>query len=106
MYVSDIMIYRPFTFLVTLKFQFRHQILYSFGTDRNCGQRPPTNPLEVISSGNFMLINLITDSMIQRPGFEAHYRAIPTITGIINTSPHIMLHVLIFFLKHLQDDEK
>ncbi|XP_017346778.1 suppressor of tumorigenicity 14 protein isoform X1 [Ictalurus punctatus] len=53
----------------------------SHAITQNCGQRPPTNPLEVISSGNFMLINLITDSMIQRPGFEAHYRAIPTITA-------------------------
>ncbi|TSK49693.1 Suppressor of tumorigenicity 14 protein [Bagarius yarrelli] len=46
-----------------------------------CGHRPPTNPLEVISSGNFMLINLITDSDIQRPGFEAIYKAIPAITA-------------------------
>lgn len=42
-----------------------------------CGQRPPSNPLEVTSSGNIMLINLITDSTIQRPGFEAVYTAIP-----------------------------
>ncbi|KAK3531475.1 hypothetical protein QTP70_022104, partial [Hemibagrus guttatus] len=64
-----------------------------------CGQRPPTNPLEVISSGNHMLINLITDSPIQRPGFEARYRAVPAITaqtcgGLLTsesgnfTSPH------------------
>ncbi|XP_069552334.1 suppressor of tumorigenicity 14 protein homolog [Brachyistius frenatus] len=44
-----------------------------------CGQRPPSNPLEVVSSGNIMLINFITDSHVQRPGFEAHYRAIPMI---------------------------
>ncbi|XP_068592623.1 suppressor of tumorigenicity 14 protein homolog [Cebidichthys violaceus] len=42
-----------------------------------CGQRPPSNPLEVTSSGNIMLINFITDSNVQRPGFEAMYEAIP-----------------------------
>uniref|UniRef100_A0A3Q3VWP1 Uncharacterized protein n=1 Tax=Mola mola TaxID=94237 RepID=A0A3Q3VWP1_MOLML len=42
-----------------------------------CGQRPPSNPLEVTSSGNIMLINLITDSAVQRPGFEAKYKAVP-----------------------------
>ncbi|KAM9852302.1 suppressor of tumorigenicity 14 protein homolog isoform 2-T2 [Aulostomus maculatus] len=42
-----------------------------------CGQRPPTNPLEVVSSGNIMLINLITDSEVQQPGFTAVYKAIP-----------------------------
>ncbi|XP_041649005.1 suppressor of tumorigenicity 14 protein homolog [Cheilinus undulatus] len=42
-----------------------------------CGQRPPSNPLEVSSSGNIMLINLITDSEVQRPGFSANYKAIP-----------------------------
>lgn len=62
--------------------------LYSFCTDRYCGHRPPTNPLEVISSGNLMLINLITDSSIQRPGFEAQYSTIPIFTGIISISSH------------------
>ncbi|XP_035528100.1 suppressor of tumorigenicity 14 protein homolog [Morone saxatilis] len=42
-----------------------------------CGQRPPSNPLEVVSSGNIMLINLITDGDTQQPGFEAVYKAIP-----------------------------
>ncbi|XP_034553462.1 suppressor of tumorigenicity 14 protein [Notolabrus celidotus] len=42
-----------------------------------CGQRPPSNPLEVSSSGNIMLINLITDSVTQKPGFSAEYSAIP-----------------------------
>ncbi|CAG12052.1 unnamed protein product, partial [Tetraodon nigroviridis] len=42
-----------------------------------CGQRPPSNPLEVTSSGNIMLINLITDSEVQQPGFLARYSAIP-----------------------------
>ncbi|XP_044214614.1 suppressor of tumorigenicity 14 protein homolog [Thunnus albacares] len=42
-----------------------------------CGQRPPSNPLEVVSSGNIMLINMITDSDVQRPGFQAKYKAIP-----------------------------
>ncbi|KAM9468577.1 suppressor of tumorigenicity 14 protein homolog isoform 2-T2 [Clarias gariepinus] len=47
---------------------------------QNCGQRPPTNPLEVISSSNVMLINLVTDT-IQKPGFEAQYSAITRITA-------------------------
>lgn len=42
-----------------------------------CGQRPPSNPLQVVSSGNIMLINMITDSDVQRPGFHAEYKAIP-----------------------------
>ncbi|XP_042346441.1 suppressor of tumorigenicity 14 protein [Plectropomus leopardus] len=42
-----------------------------------CGHRPPSNPLEVVSSGNIMLINLITDTNVQRPGFHANYKAIP-----------------------------
>uniref|UniRef100_A0A665W3X1 Suppressor of tumorigenicity 14 protein homolog n=1 Tax=Echeneis naucrates TaxID=173247 RepID=A0A665W3X1_ECHNA len=42
-----------------------------------CGQRPPSNPLEVVSSGNIMLINLIADTNVQRPGFAAEYKAIP-----------------------------
>ncbi|XP_053183488.1 suppressor of tumorigenicity 14 protein homolog isoform X1 [Scomber japonicus] len=42
-----------------------------------CGQRPPSNPLEVMSSGNIMLINMITDTDVQRPGFQAKYKAIP-----------------------------
>ncbi|XP_046718180.1 suppressor of tumorigenicity 14 protein homolog isoform X1 [Silurus meridionalis] len=56
---------------------------------QNCGHRPPTNPLEVISSGNLMLINFITDSTVQRPGFDARYNAISAITaatcgGVLN----------------------
>ncbi|XP_054636933.1 suppressor of tumorigenicity 14 protein homolog [Dunckerocampus dactyliophorus] len=56
-----------------------------------CGQRPPSNPLEVVSSGNIMLINLITDSEVQRPGFQAVYKAIPksevkTCGGILSAS--------------------
>ncbi|XP_056142349.1 suppressor of tumorigenicity 14 protein homolog [Lampris incognitus] len=46
-----------------------------------CGQRPPTNPLQVVSSSNIMLINLITDSAIQRPGFRAEYNIIPLSTA-------------------------
>ncbi|KAK5862469.1 hypothetical protein PBY51_017862 [Eleginops maclovinus] len=42
-----------------------------------CGQRPPSNQLEVVSSGNIMLINMITDSEVQKPGFQAEYKAIP-----------------------------
>lgn len=45
-----------------------------------CGQRPPTNPLEVVSSGNIMLINMITDSQTQRPGFQAVYKALRKMT--------------------------
>ncbi|KAK1786331.1 hypothetical protein P4O66_018035, partial [Electrophorus voltai] len=43
---------------------------------QKCGQRPPTNPLEVVSSGNMMLINLVTAND-QRKGFEGQYTAIP-----------------------------
>ncbi|CAG6015686.1 unnamed protein product [Menidia menidia] len=44
---------------------------------KNCGQRPPSNRLQVVSSGNIMLITFITDTDIQRPGFEAEYSTIP-----------------------------
>lgn len=47
---------------------------------RQCGLRPPTNPLEVVSSGNIMLVNLVTDR-VQRQGFKAVYTAIPATTG-------------------------
>lgn len=47
---------------------------------RQCGLRPPTNPLEVDSSGNIMLVNLVTD-VVQKPGFKAVYSAIPATTG-------------------------
>lgn len=47
---------------------------------RQCGLRPPTNPLEVVSSGNIMLVNLVTDET-RRPGFKAVYTAIPATTG-------------------------
>uniref|UniRef100_A0A8C7CES6 ST14 transmembrane serine protease matriptase n=1 Tax=Oncorhynchus kisutch TaxID=8019 RepID=A0A8C7CES6_ONCKI len=64
-----------------------------------CGQRPPSNPLEVVSSSNIMLINLVTDSAVQRPGFSAEYSIIPLTTskscgGVLNdaqgnfSSPH------------------
>lgn len=53
----------------------------SSSSHRKCGQRPPSNPLEVTSSGNIMLINLITDSHVQRPGFQAKYMAIPMSKG-------------------------
>ncbi|XP_066517439.1 suppressor of tumorigenicity 14 protein homolog [Hoplias malabaricus] len=58
---------------------------------QKCGQRPPTNPLEVMSSSNLMLINLITDSVVQKPGFIAEYIAVPIITaqtcgGVLTTS--------------------
>nr|XP_015224233.1 PREDICTED: suppressor of tumorigenicity 14 protein homolog [Lepisosteus oculatus] len=47
---------------------------------KQCGQRPPSNPLEVISSTNIMLVNLISDGDIQRPGFTAEYKRIPLTT--------------------------
>lgn len=47
---------------------------------RQCGLRPPTNPLEVVSSGNIILINLVTD-VVRRPGFKGVYKAIPALTG-------------------------
>ncbi|XP_057689681.1 suppressor of tumorigenicity 14 protein homolog [Corythoichthys intestinalis] len=56
-----------------------------------CGHRPPSNPLEVVSSGNIMLINLITDTMTQRPGFLANYKAlrkseVKTCGGVLSES--------------------
>ncbi|RVE62504.1 hypothetical protein OJAV_G00157920 [Oryzias javanicus] len=49
---------------------------YSQAITKQCGQRPPSNPLEVVSSGNIMLINFITDSSVQKPGFNATYKII------------------------------
>ncbi|KAJ8289762.1 hypothetical protein GJAV_G00005060 [Gymnothorax javanicus] len=48
---------------------------------KQCGQRPPTNPLEVVSSSNIMLVNLISDGGIQRPGFKGEYSVIPITTA-------------------------
>ncbi|KAL0984999.1 hypothetical protein UPYG_G00151650 [Umbra pygmaea] len=48
---------------------------------QKCGQRPPSNPLEVVSSGNIMLINLVTDSSVQGYGFRANYSVIPLTTS-------------------------
>ncbi|XP_031432697.1 suppressor of tumorigenicity 14 protein homolog [Clupea harengus] len=48
---------------------------------KKCGQRPPTNHLEVVSSGNIMLVNLISDSAMQQPGFTAEYSTIPKTTA-------------------------
>ncbi|XP_028325946.1 suppressor of tumorigenicity 14 protein homolog isoform X2 [Gouania willdenowi] len=42
-----------------------------------CGQRRPSNPLQVVSSGNIMLISFITDTDVHKPGFEAEYKALP-----------------------------
>ncbi|XP_041843163.1 suppressor of tumorigenicity 14 protein homolog isoform X2 [Melanotaenia boesemani] len=50
---------------------------YSRAITKKCGQRLPSNPLEVVSSGNIMLITFITDAKVQKPGFEASYRSIP-----------------------------
>ncbi|XP_011483418.1 suppressor of tumorigenicity 14 protein homolog [Oryzias latipes] len=64
---------------------------YSQAITKQCGQRPPSNPLAVVSSGNIMLINLITDSSVQKPGFNATYKIIPqteakTCGGILSES--------------------
>ncbi|XP_061071970.1 suppressor of tumorigenicity 14 protein homolog isoform X1 [Conger conger] len=48
---------------------------------KQCGQRPPSNPLEVVSSSNIMLVNLISDSDVQRPGFKGEYTVIPISTA-------------------------
>uniref|UniRef100_A0A671MGN7 Suppressor of tumorigenicity 14 protein homolog n=1 Tax=Sinocyclocheilus anshuiensis TaxID=1608454 RepID=A0A671MGN7_9TELE len=52
----------------------------TYAITKQCGLRPPTNPLEVVSSGNIMLVNLITDK-VQRPGFRAVYTVIPAIAA-------------------------
>lgn len=44
---------------------------------KKCGQRPPSNPLEVVSSNNIMLINFIAETDAQKPGFQAAYSVIP-----------------------------
>lgn len=49
----------------------------SWAITKKWGQRPPSNPLEVLSSKNIMLINLITDGSVQQPGFTAIYKALP-----------------------------
>ncbi|KAL2085039.1 hypothetical protein ACEWY4_020557 [Coilia grayii] len=48
---------------------------------KQCGQRPPTNQLEVVSSSNILLINLISDSSMQRPGFKGEFLVIPVTTA-------------------------
>ncbi|XP_072572554.1 suppressor of tumorigenicity 14 protein homolog isoform X3 [Paramormyrops kingsleyae] len=50
-------------------------------TIRKCGQRPPSNPLEVVSSSNLMSINLVSDSGREKPGFSAMYMFVPLITA-------------------------
>ncbi|XP_021172130.2 suppressor of tumorigenicity 14 protein homolog [Fundulus heteroclitus] len=42
-----------------------------------CGKRPSSNPLSVVSSGNIILISFIADNSVQQPGFEAEYKVIP-----------------------------
>ncbi|XP_063055809.1 suppressor of tumorigenicity 14 protein homolog [Engraulis encrasicolus] len=48
---------------------------------KKCGQRPPTNQLGVVSSSNILLINLISDSSLQRPGFKGEYSILPVTTA-------------------------
>ncbi|XP_015232336.1 PREDICTED: suppressor of tumorigenicity 14 protein homolog [Cyprinodon variegatus] len=50
---------------------------FSLFIPRQCGQRPPSNLLSVVSSGNIMLINFIADTDVQKPGFLAEYTIIP-----------------------------
>ncbi|XP_016407472.1 suppressor of tumorigenicity 14 protein homolog [Sinocyclocheilus rhinocerous] len=52
----------------------------TYAITKQCGLRPPTNPLEVVSSGNIMLVNLITDK-VRRLGFKAVYTVIPAIAA-------------------------
>ncbi|XP_052472363.1 suppressor of tumorigenicity 14 protein homolog [Carassius gibelio] len=52
----------------------------TYAITKQCGLRPPTNPLEVVSSGNVMLVNLITD-VAQTPGFRAVYTVVPIIAA-------------------------
>uniref|UniRef100_A0A669C9U2 ST14 transmembrane serine protease matriptase n=1 Tax=Oreochromis niloticus TaxID=8128 RepID=A0A669C9U2_ORENI len=51
---------------------------------KKCGQRPPSNPLEVVSSNNIMLINFIAETDAEKPGFQASYRAIPKCGGSLS----------------------
>ncbi|MGH0183649.1 UNVERIFIED_CONTAM: hypothetical protein FKN15_012496 [Acipenser sinensis] len=48
---------------------------------QQCGNRPPTNNLEVVSSGSVMLVSFISDSSFQQPGFSAEYIEIPRNTA-------------------------
>ncbi|MGH0182816.1 UNVERIFIED_CONTAM: hypothetical protein FKN15_010601 [Acipenser sinensis] len=48
---------------------------------QQCGNRPPTNNLEVVSSGSVMLVSFISDSSFQQPGFSAEYMEIPRNTA-------------------------
>ncbi|XP_026149232.1 suppressor of tumorigenicity 14 protein homolog isoform X3 [Mastacembelus armatus] len=50
---------------------------YSQAITEKCGQRPPSNPLEVVSSSNIMLITFVTDADVQKSGFEAEYKVVP-----------------------------
>nr|XP_033819686.1 suppressor of tumorigenicity 14 protein-like isoform X2 [Geotrypetes seraphini] len=49
-----------------------------------CGNRPPTNPLAVFSSGNVALIAFITSS-ISYPGFQVVFSQVPKLTGCDQT---------------------
>uniref|UniRef100_A0A665W422 Suppressor of tumorigenicity 14 protein homolog n=1 Tax=Echeneis naucrates TaxID=173247 RepID=A0A665W422_ECHNA len=50
-----------------------------------CGQRPPSNPLEVVSSGNIMLINLIADTNVQSE-YISSSSAVQTCGGALSAS--------------------
>ncbi|XP_028678300.1 suppressor of tumorigenicity 14 protein homolog [Erpetoichthys calabaricus] len=52
---------------------------------QKCGNRPPSNPLQVISSGNVMLVSFVSDSTVQQPGFRALFRQVPPILACDQT---------------------
>uniref|UniRef100_A0A672JXE4 Suppressor of tumorigenicity 14 protein homolog n=1 Tax=Sinocyclocheilus grahami TaxID=75366 RepID=A0A672JXE4_SINGR len=56
----------------------------TYAITKQCGLRPPTNPLEVVSSGNIMLINLIADK-VRRPGFRACFDSVIRLKITLNT---------------------
>lgn len=49
-------------------------------------------PPYFVSSGNFLTVHFVTDSSVQRRGFNATYRAVPSKT----LSPLCLLHCTLF----------
>lgn len=45
-----------------------------------CGNRPPSNPLAVISSGSVALMTLVTDMSGSAPGFQVQFSQVPKIS--------------------------
>ncbi|XP_069460981.1 suppressor of tumorigenicity 14 protein homolog isoform X2 [Ambystoma mexicanum] len=50
-----------------------------------CGNRPPSNPLAVLSSGNVALMTLVTDSSTSAPGFQVEFSQVPKMAGCDQT---------------------